>query len=150
MKTVRKLSVHVERIRVSEAQDVYSGAAINNSVALKAIARSLISKEACEVFLVFHLDVRLRLLGYTEVARGGLSSCAVDTASVLRAALLANAASIAVCHNHPSGDPSPSTEDAVITKKISECAKVVGIGVVDHIVVGETECFSFADNGMMP
>jgi DNA repair protein RadC len=90
-----------------------------------------------EVMLAAYLDVRHRLIGYTVVSVGTLNRAVVEPRGVLVPGLLANAASVVVAHNHPSGDPSPSAEDLVLTKRLSDAGEIVGLRLVDHIVVGE-------------
>jgi DNA repair protein RadC len=66
-------------------------------------------------------------------------------------AVLANACAVILGHNHPSGDPQPSTEDRTLTARLVEAGKILGIQVLDHIVVGDgtTDYFSFADNNLL-
>jgi DNA repair protein RadC len=67
-----------------------------------------------------------------------------------KAAILANAATILCGHNHPSGDPQPSSEDRAITLRLADAGKLLGINVVDHIIIGSAgKYFSFADEGLL-
>ncbi len=66
-----------------------------------------------------------------------------------KAAILANAAAIICGHNHPSGDPTPSPEDRVMTTRLVEAGKLLGIQVLDHIVIGDNTFYSFADDGTL-
>jgi DNA repair protein RadC len=65
----------------------------------------------------------------------------------MKAALEKLASSIIICHNHPSGNPKPSEQDIKITQKLKEAAKVFEISLLDHIIVTDSECYSFADSG---
>jgi DNA repair protein RadC len=69
----------------------------------------------------------------------------------MKPAILANAAALICGHNHPSGDPQPSEEDRVITTRLVEAGKLLGIGVLDHLIVGDgtTAYYSFADAGAL-
>jgi DNA repair protein RadC len=68
---------------------------------------------------------------------------------VIRSALINNASSIIVCHNHPSGDPHPSEADKEITRILVNACEMVGIPVLDHVIIGKKEHYSFADEGLM-
>jgi DNA repair protein RadC len=83
------------------------------------------------------LDTKNRLLSWETVSLGTLSTSVVHPREVFKGAILANAASIILCHNHPSGDPKPSAEDIAITKRLAEAGKILGIDVLDHIIFGE-------------
>ena len=89
-----------------------------------------------EHFVVLLLNTKGRLIGVSTVSVGDLSSTLVHPREVYKPAILANAASIIVAHNHPSGDPSPSPEDVQVTRRLAEAGEVLGIDVLDHIVLG--------------
>jgi len=82
-----------------------------------------------------------------EIARGHLTGVEVHPREVFKGAILNNAAQMIVAHNHPSGDPEPSPQDATLTKRLVEAGRVLGIPVRDHVVVGESECVSFEKRG---
>ncbi len=84
-----------------------------------------------------------------QVTIGTTSSCLLDPSTVFRPAILAGASCIILSHNHPSGDPSPSSADMRITKKIKEAGKVLDIDVLDHVIIGENDCYSFSDKGLI-
>ncbi len=75
-----------------------------------------------------------------------MDSTPVHPREVFKAAVLANAAAIIVCDNHPSGDPTPSLDDLKVTKRLLASGAVLGIEVLDHIVVGEGRYFSFKES----
>jgi len=84
-----------------------------------------------------------------QVTIGTTSSCLLDPSTVFRPAILAGASAIILSHNHPSGDPTPSSADMRITKKIKEAGKVLDIDVLDHVIIGEDSCYSFSDKGLI-
>jgi DNA repair protein RadC len=90
-----------------------------------------------ECFAVLMLDTRSRYIGLNTVSVGTIDSALVNPREVFKAAILTNAASILVCHNHPSGDPEPSPQDRMVTHRLMEAGKVLGIEVLDHLVIGE-------------
>ena len=83
------------------------------------------------------LNTKNRVLGTEDLYSGSLNAAIVRPAEVFRAAIRRNCAAIAVVHNHPSGDPTPSQEDVAITRRLVQVGKAMEIDVVDHIVVGQ-------------
>jgi len=111
--------------------------------------RPRLAKEPREHFLVIALDIKNRPISEFEVAVGSLGSCAVKPADVFRAVLRESAAAVVLIHNHPSGEPSPSSEDIAFTRRIKHAGELIGIQVLDHIIVGEQGYFSFLDAGLL-
>jgi DNA repair protein RadC len=89
-----------------------------------------------EVMGALFLDTRHRLLGESEVYRGTLNRAAVEPRGLLKEALLRGAAGLILFHTHPSGDPSPSSEDLVFTRRLAEAAEAVGLRLMDHLILG--------------
>ncbi len=100
-----------------------------------------------EEFHVVLLDVRGRLLRAERVAQGSLSQCPVNPRDVFRAAVREAAHGVVFVHNHPSGDPSPSAEDADLTERLRAAADLVGVVARDHVVVASGGYFSFVEAG---
>jgi DNA repair protein RadC len=89
-----------------------------------------------EVMGALFLDIRNRLVGEREIFRGTLNRAAVEPREILKEALLRGAAGVVLFHNHPSGDPTPSTEDLLFTKRMAEAGDLVGVRLVDHLILG--------------
>jgi DNA repair protein RadC len=89
-----------------------------------------------EVMGALFLDARNRLLGEREMFRGTLSRISVEPREILRECLQRGAVAIYLFHTHPSGDPSPSAEDLLFTRRMAEAAEIVGVRLADHIVLG--------------
>lgn len=104
---------------------------------------------AVEEFWCLYLDVRNRPIRREMIHRGGLTSCIIDAACVLRGALLAGATSFIVVHNHPSGDPSPSPDDCQLTRDLKTAADAIGLKMLDHVVIGAGRYRSMCEEGMM-
>jgi len=102
-----------------------------------------------EHFMVAMLDTKNRVIGINTVSIGSLSASVVTPRETFKAAIVANAGAIILCHNHPSGDTTPSQTDREITHQLFESGKIIGIAVLDHLVIGDgtSSYFSFADNG---
>jgi DNA repair protein RadC len=148
MKTMKRFELRARRIRVAESRTPY-GAQLSTPQAVVETAMKVLGAEDQEVFLVFQLDVGNRVLGFMEVARGSIDSCPVDPRMVFRAAIMMGATSVILAHCHPSGDPSPSAEDRALTKRLRDAGTVVGIGVLDHVIVGHDGVASMAERGLM-
>lgn len=103
-----------------------------------------------ERFFILLLNRNNKVLGAHLVSIGGVAGTVVDPKVIFQAALLANASGVILCHNHPSGNLTPSPQDFEITKKVKEAGKFLDIAVSDHIILSpEGSYFSFADEGMM-
>ncbi|OQP44139.1 DNA repair protein [Niastella yeongjuensis] len=105
--------------------------------------------ELQEQFKVILMNCKNRVLGIYELSTGGVTGTVADPKLIFMAALKANACTVIVAHNHPSGDPHPSTTDKDLTKKITQAGKLLDITVHDHIIVTRNFYYSFADKGMM-
>jgi DNA repair protein RadC len=102
-----------------------------------------------EHFFMITLDSKNRTIGYHTVSIGSLSTSIVHHRECLKAAVLDSAAAAIFLHNHPSGDPAPSREDRECTRRLVSAANILGIRVLDHIIFGETDYYSFADAGIL-
>ena len=102
-----------------------------------------------ESFHALLLDGRHRLLEHVRVSLGTLASSIVHPRDVFRPALRASAAGLVVAHNHPSGDPEPSTEDIAVTRRLEEAGRMVGIPVLDHVVLGRGTWVSLRERGVL-
>jgi DNA repair protein RadC len=100
-----------------------------------------------ECFHVALLDVRGRLLRAERVAEGSLTQCPVSPRDALRPAVREGAHGVIFVHNHPSGDPSPSAEDADLTERLRAAAELVGLMARDHVIVASGGYFSFVEAG---
>jgi len=100
-----------------------------------------------ECFHVVLLDVRGRLIRAERVAEGSLTQCPVSPRDALRPAVREGAHGVIFVHNHPSGDPSPSAEDADLTERLRAAAELVGLMARDHVIVASGGYFSFVEAG---
>ena len=102
-----------------------------------------------ETFLIVLLDNKNRVLKEKQISIGSLTSSIVHPREVFGAAIKEHAASVVFVHNHPSGDPYPSNQDIDITKRLDNVSKIVGIKILDHIIIGNSEYFSLKDKGIL-
>jgi DNA repair protein RadC len=90
-----------------------------------------------ENFMMMTLNTKNKTIGLNMVSVGSLNSSIVHPREVFKLAILQNARSIIVAHNHPSGDTNPSKEDIELTKRLVEAGEILGIDVLDHLVIGD-------------
>ena len=103
--------------------------------------------EPVEKFGILALDTKNRVIGVHIISVGTLNSAMVHPREIFKAAILNNAASIICFHNHPSGDPSPSSEDMDVTRRVVESGKMLGIDVLDHVIIGDPRYVSLREMG---
>jgi DNA repair protein RadC len=111
------------------------------------LAKSYLTGVDREHFVILILDVKNKVIGINTVAIGTLSYCSVHPREVFKAAVVANAALIIMIHNHPSGNPHPSSDDLALTARLKEAGDILGIPVVDHIVLGDENYYSLKEAG---
>ena len=104
---------------------------------------------AQEQLRVLLLNTRNEVVGQRVIYQGNVNSSMVRPAEVLRPAVVEAVPSIIVCHNHPSGDPTPSPEDAAVTRDLSQAAKLLGVELLDHVVIGGDRSVSLKERGLM-
>ena len=100
-----------------------------------------------EFFKIILLDRKNKVIRDETISEGSLTSTIVHPREVFQSAVRASAASVIFLHNHPSGDSTPSHEDRKITKRLVSAGELMGIPVLDHIIIGDKDYFSFADAG---
>lgn len=132
--------------RLAEARCA-PGRALRSAADVAAVVRALARGSGRESFYALLLDGRHRILSLKVISTGHLEGAPVHPREVFRPAIREGAAALVVAHNHPSGDPAPSTEDRLVTERLREAATLVGIALLDHVVVGEARYFSFAEEG---
>lgn len=148
MKDIKKYTVQL--VRESEIQ--YSGETITSPKQGMKIINQIfnMSNQPTEIFVLLALDAKKHPIGYFLVSQGTINCTIVSPRDVFQRALLTNAHSIIVAHNHPSGDPTPSKEDKNVTQNIRDIGEIMRIELVDHIIFGdEGRYFSFAEQKLI-
>lgn len=126
----------LERTRIRGPRDVYD---------LCAPSMRDLSQEEFHVLLV---NTQHAVVREIIVTRGTLDASIVHPREVFRAAITESAAAMILVHNHPSGDPTPSSEDRAVTRQLAEAGRLIGIPVLDHVVVGDGRYISFVEAGL--
>ena len=104
---------------------------------------------AQEQLRVLLMNTKNNVVGQRVVYQGNVNSSMIRPAEVLRPAVMEAVPSIIVCHNHPSQDPTPSPEDAVITRELAQAGKLLGIELLDHVVIGGERFVSLKERGLI-
>jgi len=149
---------HIKVLAVNEAEVL--DPVCNTPEALCRVWRETVAAEPLfdpekEVFAAFFLNRKNRLKAYQIVTIGTLGSALVHPREVFRPAIAQAAAGVIAAHNHPSGDPSPSSADIQVTRQLREAARVLGIDLIDHVIVGDSRLhcgpghYSFREAGLI-
>ena len=135
---------------VKEKETEYNQTVNDSKTAYNLIQKVLdINNSTVEKFGLLTLDTRNKIIGIHILTVGTLNSSIVHPRDVFQHAILSNANSILLFHNHPSGNPTPSLEDETITAKLKEAGELMGIPVIDHVIVGDGGFMSMADDGRL-
>ncbi len=117
----------------------------------EALAKALIARYSHHVqerLGAVYLDSKNRVIREREIYVGTLNATTVSTRDIFRFAITDHAASVVIFHNHPSGDPAPSAEDLIFTKRVVEAGKLMGVNVLDHLIIGNNRYVSLRQRGM--
>lgn len=139
-------SISVVRVElVKDKRSHYSAIKVEHPEELVEVLRKFLSKADREVFLAVNLGTRHEINSIHVVSMGSILSAIVHPREVFKAAILSNAYTIALAHNHPSGDAQPSEEDLKITARLAEAGKILDIKILDHIIIAGDKYLSFAE-----
>lgn len=160
--TIQTMFKQSKSIRFKTIKAVYETLTVNEEITnyLKTGTRytaprqvyetfAFLMKETKEMFLTLHLDGKNRIICMDLVSIGSLNQSIVHPREVFKTALLSNAAALILVHQHPTGDPTPSSEDLSITRRLREAGEILGLKVLDHIIVGENDYVSFVEGGLL-
>lgn len=126
---------HIELVR-EEKPAAFCGKAVFGPKDIADIFRQVFKNRDRELFTMLALDTKHRVIGINVVSQGTLAASIVHPREVFKAAMLLNASDIIVCHNHPSGNITPSREDSRVTKKLVKAGEILDIPLLDHLIVG--------------
>jgi len=126
-----------EKIKITSSKHAYD------------VMKSKLSDLPHEEFWILFLNRSNSVIKTECISKGGVSGTIVDVRLILKPAVESLASGIILAHNHPSGNLRPSQEDIVLTKKVKEAAKLLDIIIQDHLIIGDQNYYSFADEGMI-
>jgi DNA repair protein RadC len=143
------LQAALELSRRHYAETLKAGPALDSPDSARGFLLAQLRDRPYEVFCCLHLDTRHRLIAFEELFRGTVDGASVHPREVVKAALARNAAALILAHNHPSGVAEPSHADELITTRLRDALALVDIRVLDHLVIGDGLCMSFAERGLI-
>lgn len=150
LKSIEKLIPEV-KVRITRGKSVINDQ-IRSSKDSAIIFKKFIGKDKIqtqEFFAVMYLSQSNKVIGVYVHSMGSINATSADVRLILGGALRVGAVSLIICHNHPSGNMQPSEADIQLTKKLIAAAKYHDIRVLDHIIIGKDNQFSFADNNLI-
>ncbi len=134
--------------RVFETPEIVTPFVMNSSNSVYEKMKDY-SKADREMMIVLFLNAKNHIVNIETHSIGTVDSSAVYPREMMKSALLNNASSIIMVHNHPSGDPLPSESDKSITEEVRKASELLQIRLLDHLILGDNRYFSFADQGIL-
>lgn len=134
---------------IKENSITYPNRVISSPGDCAEIIRGFIEDSDREQMVVCCLDTKNQPTSISIVSIGSLNSAIVHPREVYKTAILSNSSSIIISHNHPSGNTDPSHEDIVLTNRLDEAGKIIGIKLLDHLIIGYGTYYSFKEEGML-
>jgi len=138
------LNEYAKRMRNTDPRPV-----IDSARAVAGIVPANVREAKKEHFLILCLNARRQLIHLETVSIGTLSASLVHCREVFSPAIVHASAAVVAVHNHPSGDPTPSSEDRDVTRRLQRAGELLGIVLADHVVVSATGYFSFREHGLI-
>lgn len=130
-------------------EDALSKKQITSSLDVVEFFQPLIADLPNEEFWVLLLNQANRVIEKVKISEGGINATVVDIRMIMKVVIEYQALGIVLCHNHPSGNPTPSDHDKKITQKLKDAATLLDIKLLDHVIITDSQCFSFADSGIL-
>ena len=147
METLYEIETFKIKLAISEPTLNLARCSLDVAAILRPIYANLDADQ--EHFSILLLNNKNRVRAHKVISSGSLTASLVHPREVFKPVILYGAAAVILCHNHPSGDPEPSSEDVEITRRLVQCGDIFGIRMLDHVILGADSIFSFADRGMM-
>jgi DNA repair protein RadC len=144
-----RLQAGIELTRRHYAEALRTGPALDSPQATRDFLVTRLRDTPHELFCCLHLDNRHRLIAFEELFRGTIDGASVYPREVVKQALARNAAAVILAHNHPSGVAEPSQADELVTRRLRDALQLVDIRVLDHMIVADNGCLSFAEHGLI-
>jgi len=143
---------YVPKIQVSMVKEIFvsnTTYSCSEAVAHSEIVEKELRNSDREKFICLHFNFKNQIISYEVVSMGSLNCSIVHPREVFKAAILANSASVVFIHNHPSGSTEPSLDDIEITKRLGKAGDILGINVLDHLIIGNNEFYSFRQHNLI-
>lgn len=127
----------------------YRSDVMTSPQATKQFLLAKLAQRENEIFCCVFLDNRHRVIAFEELFQGTINGASIHGRIVLKRCLHHNAAAVIFAHNHPSSDPSPSSADIAITKRLTTALELIDVRVLDHIIIGGHQTVSLAERGLI-
>jgi DNA repair protein RadC len=134
---------------ITAARLIRAGPQVSSSQLAGDFLSHLIGSNEREVFIIIFLDARHWIITYEELFQGTINCSAVYPREIVKRVLFHNAAAVILAHNHPSGDPAPSSNDHLVTARIKDALALIETRVLDHLILAGSKWVSFADEGLL-
>jgi DNA repair protein RadC len=144
-----RLQASLELARRHYEADLRRGSALESPASTRQFLKARLRDAPHELFCCMHLDNRHRLIAFDELFRGTIDGASVHPREVVKQALARNAAAVILVHNHPSGVAEASQADQLITQRLRAALQLVDIRMLDHLIVADNSCLSFAERGLL-
>lgn len=132
----------IREVRVSYLPTNNKRFAIRQPGDVAIFVRGILPENSREHFVALYLDGAHQVVGYSIISIGTATATLVHPREIFQRAILVGAVSIAVSHNHPSGQTAPSSDDLVVTRMIRDAAKILQLNLLDHVIVTDLDCCS--------
>lgn len=144
-----QLQAVLEMARRAMDEKIKSTDALNSPQAVRDYLRLTLARLPHEVFVAVFLTAQNRVIAVEELFRGTLTQTSVYPREIVKRALAHNAGSVILAHNHPSGEPTPSSADRALTKALADALALIDVRVLDHFIVAPGASVSFAEQGLL-
>lgn len=148
-KKARALSAGLTAGRRGSTKRIERGMTIAGTIDAYHALKPILAHLQREKFVILLVDAKMKLISARVVSTGSLTATMVPPRDVFGPALLEHAFGIILAHNHPSGHADPSEEDRALTRRLVATGDLMGVRVLDHLIVGDEDFYSFADNGQL-
>ena len=145
----RQYGLRLVREPLVVAEKVPHSRQITNASDVFSLMRPFAVQESAESFWAIPLNTQHHATAPVVITRGLLNASLVHPREVFRAMVAANAASIILCHNHPSGEVTPSVDDRKVTTQLVAAGRLLDLPILDHVIVSDVRYFSFAEHGLL-
>lgn len=143
LKCIAELTKRISRLTARE------GVTLDNPASVAEYYMEQMRHETREILIISLFTNKGKLIGDEVVSMGSISSSVVSPREIFYKAIIHNAAYLILLHNHPSGDPSPSENDRLVTEHLQICGEYMNIHLADHIIIGDKKYYSFRENGLI-
>ena len=148
---MKKYKSDLKRFEIKANKTDFQNTKITSSQNAYDVIKNFYSSdiEVYESFFILLLNKANNTIGYAKISQGGIIGTVIDIKIIAKYCIDSLASNVIFAHNHPSGNKTPSNEDMEITRRTKEALKILEVSVLDHLILTDTDYYSFADNGAL-